>query len=213
MPWRHVVSSWACILSTLAFITEFFLWMTSMSCGVALNFTGVYNTSKTPESLPWNTYNYCNAPHVNIAHYYEPTKDDGAELIYMNVIMRHHKVCLWQILSCFFLQGWLGAAKRTPDNLYPNENELNIQAGWECTGLHQQSYGGGTAPVFHETVIPPWHPYISTIWNGTCDAGQLTQEGLEDAIRHGKVSLSPMSLTPKLMFFVVRISGLCITIN
>ena len=26
---------------------------------------GVYNSSKTPPNFPWNTYNYCNAPHVN----------------------------------------------------------------------------------------------------------------------------------------------------
>lgn len=90
--------------------------------------------------------------------------------------------------------------KRTPDNLFPNENELNPKSGWECAGLHQQSYGGGTTPVFHETVIPPWHPYLGTIWNGTCDAGQLTQEGLEDAIHHGSVSLGLILLTSELMF-------------
>ena len=52
---------------------------------------GVYNTSFTPSSLPWNTYNYCNAPHVNVAHYTMPNASD-AKLVYMNVVIRHHKV-------------------------------------------------------------------------------------------------------------------------
>lgn len=53
--------------------------------------TGVYDTSTTPSYLPWNTYNYCNAPHVNAAHYTMP-KDASAEMVYMNVMIRHHKV-------------------------------------------------------------------------------------------------------------------------
>jgi 2-phosphoxylose phosphatase len=81
------------------------------------------------------------------------------------------------------------STKRTPDNLYPDEIKLNAAFGWNCTTIFQQSYGGGTTPVFHETIIPSWHPDLSTIWNGTCDTGQLTRAGLEDAIRHGKVRL------------------------
>lgn len=52
---------------------------------------GVYDTSVTPGTLPWNTYNYCNAPHVNAKHYTRPV-DSGAKLVYLNVVMRHHKV-------------------------------------------------------------------------------------------------------------------------
>ncbi|OBZ74558.1 ER membrane protein complex subunit 1 [Grifola frondosa] len=76
-------------------------------------------------------------------------------------------------------------SKRTPDNLYPNENELN-SVPWNCTDLGQFNYGGGTTNIFHETEVPSWHPFLSQIWNGTCDEGQLTQEGLEDAVRHGR---------------------------
>jgi hypothetical protein len=53
--------------------------------------TGVYDSSITPSDLPWNTYNYCNAPHVNSAHYMMPS-ESGAEMVYMNVMIRHHKV-------------------------------------------------------------------------------------------------------------------------
>lgn len=49
------------------------------------------------------------------------------------------------------------------------------------------NYGGGSTPLFHETVVPTWHPFLSQMWNGTCDQGQLTAEGLADAIQHGKV--------------------------
>ncbi|KIP12191.1 hypothetical protein PHLGIDRAFT_62597 [Phlebiopsis gigantea 11061_1 CR5-6] len=127
--------------------------------------TGVYNTSQTPSNLPWNTYNYCNAPHVNAEHYTVPEIKD-AKLVYLNTVIRHHK--------------------RTPDNLYPEENSLNA-IPWDCTDFEQFSYGGpGAAQVFHNTDIPAWHPFLSTIWNGTCDEGQLTRGGLEDAVTHGK---------------------------
>ncbi|KAF9223286.1 phosphoglycerate mutase-like protein [Gyrodon lividus] len=131
----------------------------------SLNHTGVYSSSITPTDLPWNTYNYCNAPHVNVHHYPEP-KDSEATLVYVNTVIRHHK--------------------RTPDNLYPNERFLNTASGWNCEDFLQQDYGSGTAQVYHETIIPEWHPFASQIWTGTCDAGQLTREGLEDAIQHGK---------------------------
>ncbi|EIN05099.1 phosphoglycerate mutase-like protein [Punctularia strigosozonata HHB-11173 SS5] len=131
--------------------------------------TGVYNSSVTPSSLPWNTYNYCNAPHVKVAHYSEPKTGD-AELVYMNVMFRHHKA----------------RPSRTPDNLYPNENVLNPFSGWDCSDFIQLNYASGTAVVFHETVIPADHPFLSQIWNGTCDAGQFTAGGLADAVKHGQ---------------------------
>jgi len=57
--------------------------------------SGVYDSSQTPPTLPWNTYNYCNAPHVNPAHYELPDIGSmgGAKLVHVSVIMRHHKVC------------------------------------------------------------------------------------------------------------------------
>ena len=60
--------------------------------------TGVYNSSQTPANLPWNTYNYCNAPHVNAAHYFKPALanasgfDGQPELVYVNAMIRDHKV-------------------------------------------------------------------------------------------------------------------------
>jgi hypothetical protein len=57
---------------------------------------GVYDSSQTPPTLPWNTYNFCNAPHVNAAHYeFPPNATDstgGSLLVHVSVIMRHHKV-------------------------------------------------------------------------------------------------------------------------
>ncbi|KAF8517913.1 phosphoglycerate mutase-like protein [Hysterangium stoloniferum] len=133
---------------------------------------GVYSGSQTPHQFPWNTYNYCNAPHVNAAHYTVPSNSSGAELVYMNVMIRHHK--------------------RTPDNLYPSENELNPQPGWVCTYFLESTYGslqgknGRSAHIFHETFIPDTHPFLSQFWNGSCDEGQLTAAGLQDAIAHRK---------------------------
>ena len=44
--------------------------------------------------------------------------------------------------------------------------------------------------MLHETTIPSWHPFLSQFWNGTCDEGQLTKGGFDDATAHGKVYLS-----------------------
>ena len=52
---------------------------------------GVYNGSVTPSAFPWNTYNYCNAPHVIASEYTMPNVSD-AKLVYMNTVIRHHKV-------------------------------------------------------------------------------------------------------------------------
>ncbi|KAI0659475.1 phosphoglycerate mutase-like protein [Cubamyces menziesii] len=135
------------------------------STGPLASADGVYDSSITPANLPWNTYNYCNAPHVNAEHYQRPANAPHAKLVYLNVVIRHHK--------------------RTPDNLYPNENELNA-VPWDCADFEQFSYGGGGAAVFHKTDSPAWHPFLSQIWNGTCDQGQLTEGGLQDSIRHGQ---------------------------
>ncbi len=63
---------------------------------------GVYNSSTTPSSLPWNTYNYCNAPHVVPARYTLPSAK-GAKLVYVNTVIRHHKVCRTLVLSSIYL--------------------------------------------------------------------------------------------------------------
>jgi hypothetical protein len=139
---------------------------------------GVYNTSHTPSSLPWNTYNYCNAPHVNKAHYILPPaakNGSGAELVYLNAMVRHHK--------------------RVPDNLIPFENAFNPPSGWDCTDFVQENHGNPSTStrLFHQAMNPVDHPFREMIWNGSCDEGQLTREGLEDSVQHGKVGSSSSS--------------------
>lgn len=51
----------------------------------------IYNSSKTPSDLPWNTYNYCNAPHVHTGTY-SPPKIPNSSLKHVTLVMRHHKV-------------------------------------------------------------------------------------------------------------------------
>jgi len=75
--------------------TTILLFLTPMSALASAS--GVYNSSQTPSTLPWNTYNFCNAPHVNAAHYELPPNatfisTGGSRLIHVSVIMRHHKV-------------------------------------------------------------------------------------------------------------------------
>ncbi|GAC72039.1 hypothetical protein PANT_6d00041 [Moesziomyces antarcticus T-34] len=137
-------------------------------------FPGVFNSSITPAGLPWDTYNYCNAPHVKAKHYTAAPEAKNATLVYVSVVQRHHK--------------------RTPDNLYPNENALNPASGWDCSNYQQVSYGVGARDaagaqghaMYRKIQNPTWHPLRSLLWNGTCDAGMLSADGLRDSIQHGK---------------------------
>jgi hypothetical protein len=64
--------------------------------------SGVYHSSNTPPTLPWNTYNYCNAPHVNAGHYELPphiTSMGGGKLVHVSVVMRHHKVSVAECVA------------------------------------------------------------------------------------------------------------------
>lgn len=77
-------------------------------------------------------------------------------------------------------------SQRTPDNLYPFENEVNQQI-WNCSNFKGMLYGGGTSRIRGMPFAAEWHPFFPLFWNGTCEMGTLTQEGLEDSINHGKV--------------------------
>ena len=79
---------WSSLLSVF-FVTSVAAQGTSNPGLASAN--GVYNGSTTPSSLAWNTYNYCNAPHVVPAHYTLPSAK-GAKLVYVNTVIRHHKV-------------------------------------------------------------------------------------------------------------------------
>lgn len=59
--------------------------------------SGIYNSSEIPQNLPWNTYIFCNAPHINATHYELARKVTAAgvglvQLLHVSVLMRHHKV-------------------------------------------------------------------------------------------------------------------------
>ena len=167
------------LLSPIILIIQSVLQFTSttMSTNVSTTpFPGVFTSSATPAHLPWDTYNYCNAPHVNAKQYQRPPQAVGqdAKLVYVNVVQRHHK--------------------RTPDNLYPNENIFNPAAGWDCSNYQQISYSVGAKQdaslqghgIYRQIENPSWHPLNSIIWNGTCDQGMLTADGLRDSIQHGR---------------------------
>ncbi|SPC67605.1 related to acid phosphatase [Ustilago sp. UG-2017b] len=130
-------------------------------------FPGVFTSSNTPARLPWDTYNYCNAPHVSAKHYeLPPQAKKDAKLVFVNVVQRHHK--------------------RTPDNLYPNENVFNPPAGWDCSNYQQISYGVGAKEdanlqghgIYRKVENPSWHPLNSLIWNGACDQGPWGKNAL-----------------------------------
>lgn len=62
----------------------------NVSCAASAPGIGIYNTSSNFQPFE---YNYCNAPHVSAKFYELPdqAKDGKAELIFLNVVQRHHK--------------------------------------------------------------------------------------------------------------------------
>ena len=74
-------------------------------------------------------------------------------------------------------------------------------------------YGGGTAQVYHETDVPSWHPFLPQFWNGTCDEGQLTAEGLADAAKHGQVSLMKAFQGKRELIQVINSAGLLVCLS
>lgn len=159
------------ILTATTVATAFAAAVTALSNSSALAH-GIYNGSSLPSGLAWNTYNYCNAPHVNAEHY--PAAPSHSKLVYVTSFQRH--------------------AKRTPDNLLPGidaERLANPPRGWDCATDYEvlsSASTGGVPGVEMETSysIPAWHPLAGRIWNGTCSSGQLTRGGWEDAHKHGE---------------------------
>ncbi|CAO1620168.1 unnamed protein product [Parajaminaea phylloscopi] len=134
--------------------------------------SGIYNTSYTPAHLPWDTYNYCNAPHLSHAHY-TPPREHNVRLVYVTAFQRH--------------------AKRTPDNLVPrDEKSFNPPGGWDCSDLDVWTYAstepphGRAAKINTQTSIPSENPLAARMWQGNCSSGQLTRAGLMDALQHGR---------------------------
>lgn len=133
---------------------------------------------------PRDMTTYCNAPHVLASQYKVPNED--AELVHVSVFMRHHKVI--DLSRCaFFRLSRLKRLQRAPAYLVPNEREINVELGWNCSGVKQFKYNGGGARLYHEVTTPPGHPFAREIWAGTCEVGQLTHGGFRNSKTHGKV--------------------------
>ena len=161
------------------------LMVTLMLVSLLLLFSARSALSSLYSSRPWDTFKYCNAPHVNASHY-QPAKE-GAKLVHLTVLMRHHKVTYWlPIMSCQ-TAGRTENTQRTPAILAPNEREINDGIKWDCSDVQQFTYDGGGARLSNSVVIPPGHPFARQIWAGSCEEGQLTAGGLKDSKIHGKV--------------------------
>ena len=140
------------------------------SLNSVLNGTGIYgyifDSSTTPGSIAYDTYNWCNMPHVRSQEYKVPPAD--YRLAYVEVIHRHHK--------------------RTPyqSNTFPKE-----QSSWHCNDQALFYYGAPAdalaAQISWSISQSPLNPfYQSGFANSTCQFPQITEEGLLDSRQHGK---------------------------
>jgi len=127
----------------------------------------IYNSSETPADV-YGTYNWCNMPHVRAAEYVKP--DDKYQLIYVELIHRHHK--------------------RTPyqDNSFPIETYH-----WDCGDIIQYHHASPLSrnntqtatPAYWKTSPSPLNPFTPSGWQGTCSFPQITASGLSDSWQHG----------------------------
>lgn len=140
----------------------------------AINGTGTYgfifNSSQTPSSLPYFTYNWCNMPHVRRQEYVKPSSEYS--LKYVEVIHRHHKRTPY-------------AANTFPIESYP----------WYCNDSGLFYYGQPLNPVGNSSASTYWsvfedaeNPFNGQAggFAGDCEFPQITREGLNDAWQHGK---------------------------
>ncbi|KAL6705890.1 hypothetical protein ACN47E_006350 [Coniothyrium glycines] len=145
-------------------------WINSVD--QVLNGTGTYGFefggSQLPDGVKYGTYNWCNMPHVRKQEYKKTS--DEFELIYVEVIHRHHK--------------------RTPyaSNTFPKE-----AYGWSCDDQGLFYYGKPLDPTRSGSASTYWSVYTNSVnpfsqagFNGSCQYPQITREGLEDSWQHGK---------------------------
>ncbi|KIV80314.1 hypothetical protein PV11_07825 [Exophiala sideris] len=127
---------------------------------------GVYNTSATPATTAYSTYNWCNMPHVRRQEYH--AAPSGYNLVYVELVHRHHK--------------------RTPyaSNTFPHETYA-----WYCDDEALFFYGtprpdGTSAQVAWQVYTTDANPLAPQGFNGTCQFPQISGAGLNDSRQHGK---------------------------
>lgn len=126
----------------------------------------IFNSSNTPASLPYSTYNWCSMPHVRAQEYIVPSAD--YELAYVEIIHRHHK--------------------RTPyaSNTFPVED-----VPWNCDDEYLYYYGAPTsdglaAQIGWSVSVSPINPFPQQgFQNSSCQFPQITSGGLLDSRQHG----------------------------
>ncbi|KAI0282952.1 hypothetical protein BC826DRAFT_1109478 [Russula brevipes] len=129
---------------------------------------GTAGLGRPAGTLRRNTYNFCNAPHVNATHYELPPNITATrgQLVHVSVVMCHRK--------------------RTLNNLAPSERTLNPPMGRTHIDVvqHVRSRRRSDCARRHDATMPSNHPFACTIWSGSCDARQLCSSGLSSS-QHG----------------------------
>ncbi|KAK3997043.1 histidine phosphatase superfamily [Cladorrhinum sp. PSN332] len=124
----------------------------------------IFNSSHTPDEL-YGTYNWRDMPHVRQKEYPFPSKN--YELIYVEVIQRHHL--------------------RTPYS----SNAFPIEPPWNCSDValfyHSQplSSSFSTTPSYWQLTPPSFNALPGSGLTGTCLFPQITLPGLQDSFTHG----------------------------
>ncbi|KAG6908849.1 hypothetical protein DXG01_003015 [Tephrocybe rancida] len=132
---------------------------------------GIFTSSTTPNKA-YGEYNWCNMPHVRTQEYKTPSRDFNLE--YVEVIQRHHK--------------------RTP---YASNTFFKEDVSWSCVGqgplngLKSASGPGADVTDIQASRLGKPQPILSTpgprkLGQVSCQFPQITEEGLEDSITHGK---------------------------
>lgn len=148
-----------------------------------INGTGVFGfqfSAVTPSDVPYQTYNWCNMPHVRPQEY--TVLPSEYKLEYVEV------VCPLSLSSAQSLIPQIHRHhKRTPyaDNTFPRETYT-----WDCDDESLLFYGfpvpdSRSAQVAWSVYTSPSNPFAPAGFNGSCQFPQITGQGLNDSRVHG----------------------------
>lgn len=160
-----------------------------------VNGTGVYgyifNSSRTPSSVPYSTYNWCNMPHARKQEYVVP--DNDFKLQYVEVVRLPTQFSQSRTVISFFRNQLTYLQihrhhKRTPYQ----SNTFPIEAyPWLCNDSSLYYFGApqpenNAAQLAWSIYQSPTNPFKPTGFpNQTCQFPQITGEGLYDSRQHG----------------------------
>ncbi|KAI0189874.1 histidine acid phosphatase [Astrocystis sublimbata] len=142
----------------------------------------IFDSSHTPDDV-YGTYNWCHMPHVRKTEYVRPEGDEF-ELVYVEVIQRHHKRTPYAA-NAFPVEPYHWDC--ADEGLYYYGASFGSDADTGATSLDSASNPEPNRPAhgFWKGFTSAINPFVPSGWIGSCQFPQITSGGLDDSFVHG----------------------------